>query len=80
MGETGSGKTTQLPQFLHEAGWTQGGRQVICTQPRRVAVISVAQRVADEMGRDLGGVVGYAIRFDNKTSPNTSIKFCTDGM
>jgi len=53
---------------------------VICTQPRRIAAVSVAQRVADEMGRDIGGVVGYAVRFDDKTCPDTCIKFCTDGL
>ena len=49
VGETGSGKTTQLPQFLHEGGWTEGGRCVACTQPRRLAAVSVAKRVADEV-------------------------------
>ena len=80
VGETGSGKTTQLPQYLHEAGWTAGGRRVVCTQPRRVAAITVAARVAEEMGRELGGVVGYAVRFDDKTCDGTCIKYCTDGL
>ena len=52
----------------------------MCTQPRRVAAVSVAARVAEEMGRELGGVVGYAVRFDNRTSADTCIKYCTDGL
>lgn len=80
VGETGSGKTTQIPQYLHEAGWTGGGRCVVCLQPRRVAATSVAQRVAEERGQRLGGEVGYAIRFDNHEGPLTRIKFMTEGM
>ncbi|KAJ3165388.1 ATPdependent RNA helicase [Geranomyces variabilis] len=78
---TGSGKTTQLPQYLHEAGWTADGRVVACTQPRRVAATTVAMRVADEMGVVLGQQVGYTIRFDDCTdSTTTRIKYMTDGM
>lgn len=62
VGETGSGKTTQLPQYLHEDGYTQRGK-VGCTQPRRVAAMSVAARVSQEMGVKLGEEVGYSIRF-----------------
>lgn len=80
VGETGSGKTTQLPQFLHEAGYTKNGLKVGCTQPRRVAAMSVAARVAEEMGTRLGGQVGYTIRFEDKTSEKTVIKYMTDGM
>ncbi len=58
IGETGSGKTTQLPQYLHEAGWTNHGKIVACTQPRRLAATAVASRVADEMGVKLGEEVG----------------------
>ncbi|XP_041987375.1 pre-mRNA-splicing factor ATP-dependent RNA helicase PRP16 isoform X2 [Aricia agestis] len=79
VGETGSGKTTQLTQYLHEEGYTKLGT-VGCTQPRRVAAMSVAKRVADEMGVKLGEEVGYAIRFEDCTSPNTVIKYMTDGI
>ena len=80
VGETGSGKTTQLPQYLHEAGYTKGGLKVGCTQPRRVAAMSVAARVAEEMGVKVGNEVGYAIRFEDATSDKTVLKYMTDGM
>ena len=80
VGETGSGKTTQLPQYLHEAGYTKGGLKVGCTQPRRVAAMSVAARVADEMGVKVGNEVGYSIRFEDATSEKTVLKYMTDGM
>jgi len=80
VGETGSGKTTQLPQYLHEAGYTRGGLKVGCTQPRRVAAMSVAARVADEMGVKVGNEVGYSIRFEDATSDKTILKYMTDGM
>jgi pre-mRNA-splicing factor ATP-dependent RNA helicase DHX16 len=80
VGETGSGKTTQLPQYLHEAGYTKGGLKVGCTQPRRVAAMSVAARVADEMGVKVGNEVGYSIRFEDATSDKTILKYMTDGM
>ncbi|CAM6103349.1 unnamed protein product [Calypogeia fissa] len=78
IGETGSGKTTQLSQMLHKAGYTSSGR-IGVTQPRRVAAVSVARRVAFEMGVSVGEEVGYAIRFEDRTSAKTCIKYLTDG-
>jgi len=79
VGETGSGKTTQLTQYLHEAGYSKYG-MIGCTQPRRVAAMSVAKRVAEEMEVELGADVGYAIRFEDVTSDKTVIKYMTDGV
>lgn len=81
VADVGAGKSTQIPQYLHESGWTAGGRMIACTQPRRVATKTVAARVAEEMGVRLGHEVGYSIRFDDMTHPTlTRIKFVTDGM
>ena len=79
VGDTGSGKTTQLTQYLAEAGFANNG-MIGCTQPRRVAAMSVAKRVAEEVGCQLGQEVGYTIRFEDMTSPATKIKYMTDGM
>lgn len=79
VGETGSGKTTQLPQYLHEVGYTKKGKIGI-TQPRRVAAMSVAARVATEMNVKLGQEVGYSIRFEDSTSDQTVLKYMTDGI
>ena len=80
VGETGSGKTTQLAQYLVDAGLTKGGKKVGCTQPRRVAAMSVAARVAKEMNVRLGSEVGYSIRFEDCTNEKTVVKYMTDGM
>ncbi|KAL0483364.1 pre-mRNA-splicing factor ATP-dependent RNA helicase DHX38/PRP1 [Acrasis kona] len=79
VGETGSGKTTQMTQYLHQDGYTKYGR-IACTQPRRVAAMSVAKRVSEEVGCELGTTVGYAIRFEDVTSDDTLIKYMTDGV
>lgn len=79
IGETGSGKTTQMTQYMIEMGFTTRGI-IGCTQPRRVAAMSVAKRVAEEFGCELGQDVGYTIRFEDCTSPQTVLKYMTDGM
>ncbi|KAK9352125.1 P-loop containing nucleoside triphosphate hydrolase protein [Lipomyces doorenjongii] len=81
VGETGSGKTTQIPQFvLFDDLPHLEGKMVACTQPRRVAAMSVAKRVADELDVNLGEEVGYSIRFEDNTSNRTILKYMTDGM
>ncbi|KAF3788561.1 putative pre-mRNA-splicing factor ATP-dependent RNA helicase [Nymphaea thermarum] len=79
IGETGSGKSTQLSQILHRHGYTKS-RAIGITQPRRVAAVSVSRRVASELGVTLGEEVGYAIRFEDRTSQKTCIKYLTDGV
>ena len=79
VGETGSGKTTQLTQYIVEAG-INGHKMVGCTQPRRVAATSVAARVATEFGCKLGEEVGFSVRFMDRTSSRTIIKYMTAGM
>ena len=81
VGETGSGKTTQIPQFVLYDDMPQSERKLVaCTQPRRVAAMSVAQRVAQELDVKLGEEVGYSIRFEDMTSQKTILKYMTDGM
>ncbi|KAH6683321.1 P-loop containing nucleoside triphosphate hydrolase protein [Halenospora varia] len=80
VGHTGSGKTTQIPQYLEQAGWCADGKVIAVTQPRRVAATTVAVRVADEVGCQVGEKVGYSIRFEDVTSAATRIKFLTDGL
>lgn len=78
-GPTGSGKTTQLPRILKRGGF--GAKGIVgVTQPRRIAAVSVAWRIAQEEGVELGAEVGYAIRFDDQTGPRTRIKIMTDGI
>lgn len=79
-GETGTGKSTQLPQILHQYGYTKHG-MIGITQPRRLAAISLANRVSQEMTSELGDFVGYQVRFEkSKISSNTKVKFMTDGI
>lgn len=79
VGETGSGKTTQLPKIALEVAGNRPGR-LGCTQPRRLAAVAVARRLAEEVGCTPGGFVGYQVRFDDTTSPETRIKLMTDGI
>ena len=78
-GETGSGKTTQIPKMCLEAG-LRPGKLIGCTQPRRIAARSVAARIAQELGSDLGGRVGYKVRFTDTVRHDTAIKVMTDGI
>ena len=78
-GETGSGKTTQLPQFLYEAGYASAGRMIGVTEPRRVAATAMSHRVAHELGLP-GSVVSYQIRYEGNVTDQTRIKFMTDGV
>jgi len=78
-GETGSGKSTQIPKMCLEAGRGIGGK-IGCTQPRRIAATTIGRRIAEELGEEIGKSVGYKIRFRDKTHPDAYIKIMTDGM
>jgi ATP-dependent RNA helicase DDX35 len=87
VGATGSGKSTQIPQYLVEAGWTRNDFMICIVENRRIAVTSLAARVAEEIGTPLessgnssNSIVGFSIRFDDQTSPQTQIKYVTDGI
>ena len=80
VGETGSGKTTQVPQFVVDAGYTADGKMCVCTLPSRVAAMSLAKRVADEMDVNTVVQVGYSIRFDETTWPTPLFQYATDVM
>lgn len=79
VGETGSGKTTQLPKIALEVAGERHG-MLGCTQPRRLAAVAVARRIAEEMQCEPGGYVGYQVRFDDHTGPDTRLKLMTDGI
>ncbi|XP_024993448.1 DExH-box ATP-dependent RNA helicase DExH6 isoform X1 [Cynara cardunculus var. scolymus] len=80
-GETGCGKTTQVPQYMLDYMWSKGDAcKVICTQPRRISAISVAERISFERGENIGESVGYKIRLETKGGKNSSIVFCTTGV
>ena len=84
VGETGSGKSTRLPQFIFkdllQISNNRSTSCIVCTQPRRVAAVTIAQRVSQEMNVELGNLVGYTVRFDDKSSIATRIKYVTDGV
>jgi len=79
VGETGSGKTTQVPRYIYEMGFAED-KCIGVTEPRRIAAISSAEFVASQIGCNIGEEVGFQVRFDNSTSDGTKIKFMTDGI
>lgn len=80
-GETGCGKTTQVPQYLLDHAWSRGDTcKVVCTQPRRISATSVAERIASERGESIGKTVGYKIRLEYKGGRHSSLVFCTNGI
>ena len=79
VGETGCGKSTMLPRYFYENGWADDDREIICTQPRRIAAITLANRVSQEL-QDCSGIVGYSVRFSSTYNPGTTkIRYVTDG-
>ncbi|XP_075918295.1 3'-5' RNA helicase YTHDC2-like [Petromyzon marinus] len=81
LGETGSGKTTQIPQYILDEGSRLGSPcRVICAQPRRISAVAAAERVAEERGEGVGQTVGYQIRLESKVSPKTLLTFCTNDV
>jgi|UPI0005819DBE ATP-dependent RNA helicase DDX35 len=80
VGVTGSGKSTQIPQYLLENGWADNDFQIVCTQPRRIAATTLAKRVSEELGTSLGSQVGYCVRYEERLSHQTRIKYVTDGI
>nr|XP_027064625.1 DExH-box ATP-dependent RNA helicase DExH6-like isoform X1 [Coffea arabica] len=80
-GETGCGKTTQVPQFLLDHTWSKGETcKIVCTQPRRISATSVAERISAERGENVGDTVGYKIRLESKGGRHSSVLFCTNGI
>lgn len=76
----GSGKSTQIPQFVIEAGYASNGKQIACTQPRRLVAMALCHRVAQEMNVNLGEKVGYSVQFEDFCGPNTVLRYLTDGV
>lgn len=80
-GETGCGKTTQVPQYILDHMWSKGEAcKIVCTQPRRISATSVAERISSERGENIGECVGYKIRLESKGGRHSSIVFCTNGV
>jgi len=79
IGETGCGKTTQVPKIIYE-NCSLENKMICITQPRRIAAISISERVSEEMNRRIGDLIGYSVRFKEKMSKKTKIKYVTDGM